>query len=49
MVGKINENKSQTYGFDAQIEQYVDMRAPASSTRRRSFVSHCRTPRQSPA
>ena len=25
MVGKIAENKSQTYGFDAQTEQYVDM------------------------
>ena len=25
MVGKIIENKSQTYGFDAQTEQYVDM------------------------
>jgi chaperonin GroEL len=25
VVGKINENKSQTYGFDAQTEQYVDM------------------------
>ncbi len=24
MVGKITENKSQTYGFDAQTEQYVD-------------------------
>jgi len=24
-VGKITENKSQTYGFDAQTEQYVDM------------------------
>jgi chaperonin GroEL len=25
VVGKISENKSQTYGFDAQKEQYVDM------------------------
>ena len=25
VVGKITENKSQTYGFDAQMEQYVDM------------------------
>ena len=25
VVGKIMENKSQTYGFDAQTEQYVDM------------------------
>ena len=25
VAGKINENKSQTYGFDAQTEQYVDM------------------------
>ena len=25
VVGKVLENKSQTYGFDAQTEQYVDM------------------------
>ena len=25
VVGKVTENKSQTYGFDAQKEQYVDM------------------------
>ena len=25
VVGKILENKSQTYGFDAQTEEYVDM------------------------
>ena len=25
VVGKINENSSETYGFDAQTEQYVDM------------------------
>ena len=25
VVGKISENKSQTFGFDAQSEQYVDM------------------------
>jgi chaperonin GroEL len=25
VVGKVTENKSQTYGFDAQTEQYVDM------------------------
>jgi chaperonin GroEL len=25
VVGKITENKSQTYGFDAQTEQYVDV------------------------
>jgi chaperonin GroEL len=25
VVGKINENKAETYGFDAQTEQYVDM------------------------
>jgi chaperonin GroEL len=25
VVGKILENKSQTFGFDAQTEQYVDM------------------------
>ena len=25
VVGKITENKSETFGFDAQTEQYVDM------------------------
>ena len=25
MVGKIRENKSQTYGFNAQTDEYVDM------------------------
>ena len=25
MVGKVLENKSQSYGFDAQTDQYVDM------------------------
>ena len=25
MVGKINDNKSETFGFDAQTEEYVDM------------------------
>ena len=25
VVGKISENKSETYGFDAQTEEYVDM------------------------
>ena len=25
VVGKINENKSETFGFDAQTEEYVDM------------------------
>jgi chaperonin GroEL len=25
VVGKITENKSRTYGFDGQAEQYVDM------------------------
>jgi chaperonin GroEL (HSP60 family) len=25
MVGKINDNKSEPYGFDAETEQYVDM------------------------
>jgi chaperonin GroEL len=29
VVGKITEDKSQTYGFDAQTEQYVDMRSAA--------------------
>ena len=25
VIGKITENNSETYGFDAQTEQYVDM------------------------
>jgi chaperonin GroEL len=25
VVGRINDNKSQTFGFDAQTEDYVDM------------------------
>ena len=25
VVGKINDNKSQTFGFNAQTEEYVDM------------------------
>ena len=25
VVGKISDNKSETYGFDAQNEEYVDM------------------------
>ena len=25
MVGRINDNKSQTFGFNAQTEEYVDM------------------------
>ena len=25
VVGKINDNKSDTFGFDAQTEEYVDM------------------------
>ena len=25
VVGKVHENKSQTFGFDAQTEQYIDM------------------------
>ena len=49
VVGKILENKSQTFGYDAQTEQYVDMLAPASSIRRRSCGSRCRTRRRSPA
>ena len=41
VVGKITENKSQTYGFDAQTEQYVDMLSldPVLSIRRRLCVS----------
>jgi hypothetical protein len=36
VVSKINENKSETYGFDAQTEQYVDMLSAGIVDRRRS-------------
>ena len=50
VVGKLLEQKSQTFGFDAQTEQYVDLRrAPASSIRRRSCASRCRTRHRLPA
>ena len=39
VVGKVLENKSQTFGFDAQTEQYVDILGPALSTRQRSCVA----------
>ena len=47
VVGKISENKSQTYGFDAQTEQYVDMLSAGIVIRRRSCASLCKTPRRS--
>ncbi len=43
-------NKSETFGFDAQTEDYVDMvDKPASSTRPRSCAPRCRTRPRSPA
>ena len=50
VVGKVLENKSQTFGFDAQTEQYVDMLDagivdPAKVVR----VALCRTRPRSPA
>ena len=42
VVGKITENKSQTYGFDAQTEQYVDMlrRRPETGELGLGFYQH---------
>jgi hypothetical protein len=48
VVGKVLENKSQTWGFDALTEQYVDMLNAASLIRRRWCGSPCRTLRRSP-
>jgi hypothetical protein len=42
VVGKINDNRSQTFGFNAQKSSWTWSR-PASSTRRRSFGSRCRS------
>jgi len=42
VVGKILESKSETFGFDAQNEEYVDLIEKASSTRRRSYGARCR-------
>ncbi len=50
MVGKITDKgDSETYGFNAQTEEYVDMIQAASSTRPRSCVPPCRTPLRWPA
>ncbi len=49
VVGKLLEQKSHTFGFDAQTEKYVDMSRPASSTRPKSCAPRCRTRRRSPA
>ena len=50
VVGRITDNKSQTFGFNAQTEEYVDMLAGrASSIRRRSSAPRSRMRRRSPA
>jgi chaperonin GroEL (HSP60 family) len=38
VVGKINENKSETYGFDAQTEQYVQAYQRSAMLERRTPV-----------
>ena len=48
MVGKITENKSQTYGFDAQTKQYVDMLSAGIVDPAKVVRVACKTPRQSP-
>ena len=49
VVGKITENKSQTYGFDAQTEQYVDMLSAGIVNSAKVVRVRRRTPRRSPA
>ena len=49
VVGKVLENKSETYGFDAQAENTRTWSRPASSTRPRSSARRFSTPRRSPA
>jgi hypothetical protein len=49
VVGKITENKSQTYGFDAQTEQYVDMLSAGIVDPAKVVRVALQTPRRSPA
>jgi len=43
VVGKILENKSETFGFDAQTEEYVDMVAKGIIDPPRWSAPRCRT------
>src|SRR5438874_1610762 len=42
VVGKILENKSETFGFDAQSEEYVDLVTAVSSIPPRSCAPRCK-------
>ena len=48
VVGKLLENKSPTFGFDAQTEQYVDMLNAGIVDPAKVVGSLCRTLRRSP-
>jgi chaperonin GroEL len=49
VVGKILENKSQTFGFDAQTEEYVDMVEAGIIDPTKVVRTRCRTRPRSPA
>jgi chaperonin GroEL (HSP60 family) len=49
VVGKIIDNESPTFGFDAQVRSKAISSRPAPSIRRRSFALRCRTPLPWPA
>jgi len=49
IVGKILENHTYAYGFDAQSGEYVNMMSKASSTRPRWCAPRCRMQPPSPA
>jgi chaperonin GroEL len=48
VVGKVLENKSPAFGFDAQSEQYVDMLNAGIVDPAKACGSLCRTLRRSP-
>jgi chaperonin GroEL len=43
VVGKVLEERSDNFGYNAQTDEYVDLVKPASSTRPRSCAPRCRT------
>ncbi len=49
VVGKISDNGSPTFGFDAQVEEYGDLVQAGPSTWRRSFALRGRMPFPWPA
>jgi len=49
VVNKILENKSETFGFDAQTEEYGDMLEKGIVDRPRSCARHCKMQPPSPA